>query len=271
MESCLLQATSMHAFLILLFTFCLSHKVYSFSERIIEETKLLYASTAMASFGKPLSIIVEENESISAAADHTATELKVILHSGLLKSPRLTADGLRMIICHELGHLFGGAPRSHPPFEWDGPVASDGMSLMSSEGQADYYAGLACFKRLTRISEQEHKVGVDESRIGPELRRKCHEVAGFDGEDLTLCYRAALGGLDFLTVTHDFPISCEFEDTTIAPELIRDTYPARQCRLDTIIRGASCPDAFPLILDFNQDSANSCKRRYAERPHCWHP
>jgi hypothetical protein len=271
MESCRPQATSMAASLILLFSLSFSLKAFGFSESIIEEVKFLYASAAMTSFGKPLSITIEENESISAAADHTITELKVIVHSGLLKSPRLTADGLRMIICHELGHLFGGSPRSHPPFEWDGPVASDGMSLMSSEGQADYYAGLVCFKKLVRFSEQENIEKIEDPRIGPELKRKCYQVAGLEEDELALCYRAALGGLDFLTVTHDFPISCETEDTSIAPDLIRDTYPPRQCRLDTIIRGASCPDDFPLALDFYQDETNSCRMNYAERPLCWYP
>lgn len=267
MELCQPPAINMPLILVLLFTLLSSHKAYAFSQTIIKEAQLLYATTAITTFGKPLFISVEENESVSAAADHTSAELKVILNSRLLKSPRLTADGLRMIICHELGHLFGGAPRSHPPFEWDGLVASDGLTFMSSEGQADYYAGLVCFKKLARLSD----IAVDEARIGSELRRKCQELAGFEEDELELCYRAALGGLDFLTVTYDFPISCETEDTSVAPDLIRNTYPSRQCRLDTIIRGASCPDDFLLALDFTHDSSNSCRMSYAERPPCWHP
>ena len=174
-----------------------------------------------------------------------------------------------MIICHELGHLFGGAPRKNVPPEWDGPVGSDGMSLMSSEGQADYYASSACFKRMLTLEKQSPRI--DLKRVGPVLKNKCQAIAKKNGKDLEACLRSALGGLDFLNLVRDFPISCEHEDKNIAPQLIRDSYPERQCRLDTIINGTLCSEVLPLSLHPFDDSKNTCVSSYALRPKCWFP
>jgi hypothetical protein len=186
-------------------------------ERIIQDARTVYAPLAQKTFRKPLHIIVTENNSVSASADHGYEELKVEINSGLLKSPRLTADALRMVICHELGHLFGGDPKRNIPVEWDGPIGDDGMSLLSAEGQADYYAGKTCFRLIT-------KGQINEDRISE-------------------------AGLKFLTLVMDFPISISTPDQTISPVLIRDSYPGRQCRLDTIVLGG----------------------RNLPRPACWFP
>lgn len=242
----------------------------SWQEQILQDAKTIYEKEALTEFKKPLYFKIVTSPVVSASAHHEETFISVDVYTGLLQSPKLTPDSLRMIVCHELGHLFGGAPRKNIPPEWDGPVGPDGFSLLSSEGQADYYAGSSCFKRMLKLEKTTLKRN-DFSRVGPELERKCKVVAGLRGEALEICYRSALAGLDFLKLTFDFPISCEEHDDSIAPALIRDFYPDRQCRLDTIINAGLCPKETPLSMNPSEASVNSCASTYAIRPACWFP
>ena len=171
-----------------------------------------------------------------------------------------------MIVCHELGHLFGGAPRRNVPLEWDGPIAHDGLSHLSSEGQADYYTSLVCFRKMLEVASAESPV-VDYKRVGPKLKLQ----AGYKGAELKNCLRAGLAGEDFLKLTFEFPVLCEKEDTSVTDRLIRDSYPGRQCRLDTIVSGALCPDKLPTALDFDNMANTTCRKQQALRPQCWFP
>lgn len=54
---------------------------------------------------------------------------------GLARHPKMTQNAFIAVLCHELGHHLGGAPKY--PNDW----AAD-------EGQADYFATLRCMKRL---------------------------------------------------------------------------------------------------------------------------
>lgn len=232
----------------------------NWSTDIISHANSLYQPVSWATFGKPINFEISEDQSAGASADHQFQELKVVVNSGLLSSPRLTPDGLRMIICHELGHLFGGAPRKNIQMEWEGPVAHDGMSFLSSEGQADYYAGLSCFKEMIKLAEGDNIIPANMARIGPNLKAKC-------GDD-QLCLRGALAGVDFLNLNYDFPISCEVKDEEETPVLIRDSYPGRQCRLDTIVSASACNEMQMLSLDFDDASKNECESN--QRPLCWY-
>lgn len=241
----------------------------SWKEQIIEDAKTIYTPLSITTFNKPLYFQTSESPTVGGSAHHEVSHLAVVIDKGLLETSRLTPDGFRMIVCHELGHLFGGSPRRHAPPEWDGPVAHDGLSLMTSEGQADYYASLVCFRKMLELESSESP-RPDLERVGPRLKRKCQEEAGFKGLELEMCLRAALAGEDFLKVVFDFPISCEKFDDSITPHLIRDMYPSRQCRLDTIVSGALCSEEQPFVLDFNLMENNSCGQTYAERPGCWY-
>jgi hypothetical protein len=184
-------------------------------EEILETARKVYAPVSLKEFNKPLIIKIAENDSISGSADHGHDSLIVEINTGVLKAPRLNPDALRMLVCHELGHLFGGDPKKDAPYEWEGPTGPDGRSLLSAEGQADFFAGLECFRKLTVKK-------VSSSRI-------------------------AKAGLDFLNLVKVFPIAINTQDLSVTPKLIRNFYPSRQCRLDTIVlaaRGESRPDCW---------------------------
>lgn len=233
---------------------------------IISAAREIYAPLGQESFGLKLEISIRADSLAVASADRSEQQLSVVIHQGLLDAPKLTPDALRMIICHELGHIFGGAPRRNVPPEWEGPVAPDSMSYMSSEGQADYYASAVCFKKLVDHARRRGQLErLNLSEVGPILKNKCDR-----SDEHEICLRAALGGKAFLNLIHEFPISCEHHDSSITPRLIRDMYPARQCRLDTMIQGSFCGGELPHTLDFEDAGANSCLAPGAQRPLCWY-
>jgi len=237
---------------------------------ITEDFEKIYAPLMRAS-GRKLELNWRWDSDLNvASADSDGKTLKIIVHKGMLSSPRLSADSFRFVLCHEIGHLLGGAPRRSPPMEWNGSTAPDGQLWVSSEGQADYYASLSCFRRM--IQGQNHRQALDNASTGHLApTQPCNRIWGQDTEGSLICQRTSLGGWGMLQLVKDFAISFQTPDTSITPKIIRDAYPPRQCRLDTILAGALCKSEPLLELDFNHHGANDCADPAARRPTCWYP
>lgn len=73
------------------------------------------------------------------------------------------------MLCHELGHHLGGAPFK-PDISW-----------MSTEGQADYFSGSTCLKKIWR-DEDNFKI-VSQLLILEALKSACL-TAGFQDDAL---------------------------------------------------------------------------------------
>ncbi len=240
-------------------------KIKPWQSDVIREFENLYRPIAHSS-NKTFKIRVAQENSSSAEASVDAKKVEVIVNTGLLENPRLTADGLRIILCHEFGHIFGGAPRRNIPMEWDGPVAPDGKSFASSEGQADYYASTSCFHRIIR--GQDHLKPLAETKTTARAERQCSSYFGKDTEDSRICQRTAAGAENMLQLNHTFPISFDTPDKSMASKIVIDSYPDRQCRLDTFLVGALCRQDMPIAMNFDNAAANDC--RDAVRPTCWY-
>lgn len=236
---------------------------------IIAQAEALYRPEAQAQ-GFNFAIEIEQNELSSASAIHDGKTMKVVLYSGLMKDPRSSEDNLRLTICHELGHLFGGAPRRHVPDEWDGAMAPDGLSLMTSEGQADHYASAVCFRRL--VQGQDHKAELQKTtwKVNQEpFRKNCETSWPAGSEDALICQRAVIAGDNFLKLVKEFEISIESHSPVEVFQTITDFYPDRQCRLDTFAAGARCRTVLPLQLDFMDPKLGECAQPEGMRPTCW--
>ena len=237
--------------------------------QVLDEAARLYEPAAQAEH-VALNFITPLNQAdLIASAENNGVSAVVRIDGGVFSSSRLTPDSLRITICHELGHIFGGAVRRHVPPEWDGAVADDGLSLMSSEGEADYYATLVCFRKM--IEGQDHRAALGERKIPDRTKTKCEHSWGIGTDDALACERTALASLDFLNFVVDFPISLERNAPEVVAEPIIDQYPTRQCRLDTLVAGALCRTSYPLQLDRNQAATSDCPQLEARRPACWYP
>ena len=203
---------------------------------------------------------------VAGAARDQMEEFRVIFDGGFLHAPRLTPDAYRFALCHELGHLFGGHPRRPIPEEWPGPTHDDGLSLLSGEGQADYYTTRVCFRRL--VAGEDHVAALKGKVIPEPVKKDCEGAWGQGSVDASICARAAIGGFEMLRLVKEFPISFDTRDDEVVEKTL-NIYPSRQCRLDTALAGALCKDDAPLELDAKDPLKHGCKQGVGARPACW--
>lgn len=233
-------------------------------QEILDKTTEVFRPIAESSNQK-FEIEISKSNSVSAGADYDGSVFKVTLSQGYLNHPRLTADILRLTLCHEIGHLFGGSPRRNIPMEWSGPIAEDGLSFMSSEGQADYYATSVCFRKLAESNYEVPQI------VPPIVSAKCQKHFSTNLQDRTLCERSILASEGFLNLNQKTSIDIAKPDLSVAEHLIRDAYPSRQCRLETMVRGSLCPSTRSLVLDFFNSNRNECSEiPELQRPTCWY-
>lgn len=126
---------------------------------------------------------------------------EVLIYRGMAHRKEINIDALILIVCHELGHLYGGFPYK------------DQHNQTSPEGQADYFATKVCLKRALK-------------RYSPEnLDERVH--------------RAILNVGLFLANNRD--IDPPSQETPDEHQVLRTNmrHPSPQCRLDTYFAGLS--------------------------------
>jgi hypothetical protein len=150
---------------------------------------------------------------------------------GLARIPGMNPEAHALIACHELGHVIGGTPKIKiKDFLWS-----------SAEGQSDFFATSVCLKRYFRHVNTYQKL---------EVPRAVSETA------YTLCRTTYAKDLDFKVCLHSMKgieaftkvlshLSQYEENPSIAtPDASRvkvtlyDSYPSRQCRIDTLAQGS---------------------------------
>lgn len=221
-----------------------------------------------------LKIAAADPTSISGAEAVEPKNATITLGSDYLKNKNLTADSLRLMMCHELGHIMGSAPRRPAPVEWLGPVdPRDGKLFISAEGEADYFASLKCM-RLVLKNSAENSVEKSEIKknVHPLVRKKCDRVYSVSEASL-ICQRTAMAAFTLLRLNKDFPISFQRPSKIIVEKTLDSQYPERQCRLDTILAGALCKIPAEVKMDSMDPSVGACSENFGNRegvrPRCW--
>lgn len=103
--------------------------------RSFDETFSPYAQER----GYKLEIMADYNTTIVNAFARRWETDQLIVYGGIATIPHLTEDTLALVLCHELGHLYGGEPYR------------DEATKVSIEGQADYWATNVCFKLMAPV------------------------------------------------------------------------------------------------------------------------
>lgn len=229
-----------------------------------------YGPVIKKKYKKKLIIDAEwENDKVNAHAtrdDHDNPVISIL--GGMARHPEMTKDGLTLIICHELGHQFGGAPK-----QFRG--SSSWRSWSSAEGQADYFASTKCLPRMFSDADETKKViSMSDEHSYEQARKKCKDDK---------CVRIVLAGLSVGKVFASLKI--DWKEPSIS---INDTFrvhkteyrhPKPQCRLDTYISGANCESDQESDFDDVDPKVGSCFRAengyddsIGARPLCWyHP
>ncbi len=173
------------------------------------------------------------NSTVNASANQVANTWNINMYGGLARRPEVTKDGFALVVCHELGHHFGG-------------FAFIGSGWAANEGQSDYFATQTCARRLWAKDKQTNALFRDQ--VGDFERNACDDVYERQ-EDQDLCYRIAAAGLSLGRLLAALGGNDEPSFETPSTKKVNRTdnnHPAAQCRLDTYFAGALCTKAFDI-------------------------
>lgn len=199
------------------------------------------------------------------------------LSKGLFLGVRkLGADAQDILLCHEIGHAFGGYPFSDD-------LMAERIFKTSSEGQADYYATQSCVKALWSADSG----GGRTISISEELQARCDDVWSITSERL-VCYRS----LSAIEEVADLFKGINYGEASLlasSKEIVdwtnNHSYPSNQCRVDTLVAGALCnvsrsvedlviPGLNEHVSGKDREAGKaskkySCQTGPGKRPACW--
>lgn len=187
----------------------------------------------------------------------------VEMYGALARHPSITRDGFALVLCHELGHHIGGAPK----------YRSLAKPWASSEGQSDYFATLKCLRRVFLNDNNDAIV----KKLSPPsaLVSACNKA--HNKEDALICIRSGMAGASvaalFSSLGSSKLASFNTPDETVV-KANSDEHPATQCRLDTFFQGSICEVAFNEDVSQKDEVKGTCHaangHKTGLRPRCWH-
>lgn len=157
------------------------------------------------------------NANVMRSAKYNGT-VTINMYGGLARRPEITPAGFAIVVCHELGHAYAGAPYVYEPTE------------LSAEGMADWYSTRHCLKRIWERVPELKKLGEYE----PFIDQNCVP------ED-SLCRNGlhgakGLASLLALLMREDGP-RFETPDLTEVEQTVLSYPDTVQCRLDSYRAG----------------------------------
>jgi len=228
--------------------------------QMLDRVQVVMGPEIKKSFNKKL--IIERRWS-DASVDAFATRDDennpvIVMNGGLARHPQMTKDGFLLLVCHELGHHLGGAPKI-----LRGNSGLRGWS--SAEGQADYYASTKCLPRFftSGVENKSFENDIDSVNLSLALS-KCRD---------NVCARMVLSGLTvsqfFASLVKGTPEpSLLVNDLTKVSRTIYN-HPNPQCRLDTYLSGAMCDIGAEVPFDVADPKIGACVKEQGVRPACW--
>lgn len=230
---------------------------------VMDQTEALYAPVIAARGGTFKLNRLWENPTVNASAQRQGSTYIVNMYGGLARHATITQDGMALVVCHELGHHLGGAPKS-----W-------GTGWASNEGQSDYFANLKCLKRIFVETGARNftRLAGDETTARESCARSYEKPA-----DVELCVRASMAGMSVTTLFRVLRGETRIPRfDTPDPAVVsqtQDSHPGTQCRLDTYFSGSLCPRPAADPLDERNPAVGTCTRAsgftVGLRPRCWY-
>lgn len=187
----------------------------------------------------------------------------VNMFGGLARHATITEDGFALVLCHEIGHHLGGAPKVNGILNrW-----------ASNEGQSDYFATLKCLRK-TFLNDNNGAI-VRKLKAPKALTDACAS-AWPNKDDKAICIRSGMAGASvaalFASLRNQAESKFETPDTTVV-STTNDAHPATQCRLDTYFQGALCEVSFNEDVSQKDEVKGTCHKSLGQsvglRPLCW--
>lgn len=203
-----------------------------------------------------------KNDTVNASAQRFFWTWKVNMYGGLARHPLTTDDGFALVVCHELGHHLGGAPK-----------VGGFMSWASNEGQSDYFANLKCFRKVFESDNNEEIIA--KMDVPATVREKCSANYSLEN-DVALCIRGAMAGKSLAQLLGSLRGNTDISFDTPDANVVGKTdnkHPAAQCRMDTFLQGAICDKRVSDEVSNDSATEGTCNRieGYEDgvRPLCW--
>jgi hypothetical protein len=228
---------------------------------VIDKIEGIYAPI-VATYGAELQVVRRWTDgTVNAYAEQIGSSWKVSMFGGLARHRTVTADGFALVVCHELGHHIGGAPK----------YSSDPWA--SNEGQSDYFATLKC---LRRVWMDENNEEIIKNLDAPRALVDACSANWANSTDRAICIRGGMAGESvaklFAALSWGRQPRFDTPDTRVVSRT-SDSHPATQCRLDTYFQGALCEKTFTEDVAQNEEVAGTCHGVTGQtsglRPLCW--
>ncbi|MCK6596622.1 MAG: hypothetical protein L6Q33_15615 [Bacteriovoracaceae bacterium] len=231
--------------------------------KIIDRVEAVYKPIVKTKGGN---LVVQRNwtdGTVNAYASRSGSTWNVAMFGGLARHKFVTDDGFMMVVCHELGHHIGGAPKKGG---W-------GSAWASNEGQSDYFATLKCMRAILETDDNETYVA--NMTVDASASQKC-EAQYKSSNEIALCKRLAMGGKSLAMLLGDLGGNSNVNFNTPDTKVVKTTdhnHPQAQCRLDTYFQGALCDKSLSEDVDDRDATKGVCIQRDTKigtRPLCWY-
>jgi hypothetical protein len=243
--------------------------------KAIDQVEEIYAPI-ISSMGAKLEISRNWTDgTVNAYAQQAGKTWKVAMFGGLARHATITKDALALVVCHEIGHHIGGAPKkgSSSGGGWWGGNGGGAVSWASNEGQSDYFANLKC---LRKSWINDNNVEIVKTLNAPKLVVDQCKRTYKRADDTALCVRGSMAGLSVGNLFAALAKVPEPKFDTPDRKVVSATnhnHPAAQCRLDTYFQGSLCD------VNMNEDVSQtdevratchgSLGHKIGTRPLCW--
>ncbi len=203
------------------------------------------------------------DDTVNAYATREVESWTVHVAGGIARAKGMTKDSLALIVCHEIGHHLGGAPRTFLYEGWP-----------SAEGQADYWATSKCLKNYYAELKNE-ELSINEN-IPDKVIKDCSNVYK-NVTELKVCIRTMLASISFAHFLNNLPdakvtVSIDATDARQVKGTNTNDYPRAQCRIDTLYQGALCSIGSNVATSETDAKIGHCNdvNRPGTRPRCWY-
>ena len=215
--------------------------------------------------GKGKNLVIERlwtDSRLNAEAVQENENWIIKMYGGFARYRTMDKDGLMLVICHEMGHHLGGAPRFTSILPWS-----------SVEGQSDYFAATKC---LRHVWNNDNNTAIIAPLKIPEALQKICSDNWNQTSDQALCIRIGMASLNvtcILAFIARKPAPKVDKPVLTGVAKTKQTHNSAQCRLDTLIQGSICSESY--LTEFSKDSevTGSCHRTTGHtvglRPRCW--
>lgn len=231
---------------------------------VITKVETIYSPIVSQEGGK---LVVNRNwtdATVNAYAQRSGSNWNVAMFGGLARHETITEDGFALVVCHEIGHHIGGAPKKVSM--WSNPWASN-------EGQADYFANLKCLRR-TFLNDNNVEI-ISKMDVPAALSDACNKAWG-SAEDRAICIRGGMAGDSvaklFASLRGQAPSKFDTPDARVVTTT-DDNHPATQCRLDTYFQGSLCGVDLNENVEQDSEVTGTCHGSLGHseglRPLCW--